>query len=97
MLPNVPTVVTKAASSVTQTTATLNATVNPNGETVSECKFEYGTTDAYGKTAPCTPSPGSGESPVAVSASVTGLTANTTYHFRIFATQLERRTARAQT
>ncbi len=83
--PGPPTVVTKAASSVAQTTATLNATVNPNGQTVSECKFEYGTTEAYGKTASCTPSPGSGETPVEVSASVTGLTANTTYHFRIFA------------
>ena len=85
-LPNAPTVVTGAASAVTQTSATLNATVNPNGGEVSECKFEYGTTTAYGSSAPCTPSPGSGTSPVAVSASVTGLTANTTYHFRISAT-----------
>ena len=43
-LPNAPTVVTTPASSVTQTTATLNATVNPNGGEVSDCKFEYGTT-----------------------------------------------------
>ena len=35
---------TKPASSVTQTTATLNATVNPNGGEVSKCEFEYGTT-----------------------------------------------------
>ena len=85
-LPNAPTVETKAASSVTQTTAALNATVNPNGGEVSECKLEYGTTNAYGSTATCTPSAGSGTSPVAVSASVTGLTANTPYHFRITAT-----------
>ncbi len=43
-----PTVVTGAASSVAQTSATLNATVNPNGGAVSECKFEYGTTASYG-------------------------------------------------
>ena len=85
-LPNAPTVVTKAASAVAQTTATLNATVNPNGGEVSECKFEYGTTIAYGSTASCASLPGSGTSPVAVSAAVTGLTANTTYHFRISAT-----------
>ena len=83
---SVPTVVTKPASAVTQTTATLNATVNPNGGEVKECTFEYGLTNTYGKTAPCTPSPGSGSSPVAVSAAVTGLTLNTGYHFRVSAT-----------
>ncbi len=86
-LPNAPTVVTKAASSIAQTTATLNATVNPNGGEVTECTFEYGETKAYGSTIPCTPSkPGSGNSPVEVSAAVTGLRANNTYHFRISAT-----------
>ena len=89
-LPNAPTVETTAASALTQTTATLNATVNPNGGEVSECKFEYGTTEAYGSTASCASLPGSGTSPVAVSAAVTGLTANTTYHFRISATNAGR-------
>jgi hypothetical protein len=81
-----PTIETKAASVVGQTTATLNASVTPNGGEVTECELEYGTTSAYGLTAPCTPSPGSGTSPVAVSASITGLAANTTYHFRVLAT-----------
>ena len=85
-LANAPTVETKAASALTQTTATLNATVNPNGGEVTDCKFEYGTTESYGSTASCASLPGSGNSPVAVSAAVTGLTANTTYHFRISAT-----------
>jgi hypothetical protein len=80
-----PAVVTTAASLVTQTSATLNATVNPEGAEVSECKFEYGTTTAYGTSQPCSTPPGSGTSPVAVSASVTGLSANTTYDFRIVA------------
>ena len=83
---NAPTVVTKAASPVTQTTATLNATVNPNGGEVSECKFEYGDHDRLRNTPSCASLPGSGTSPVAVSAAVTALTANTTYHFRISAT-----------
>ncbi len=52
-LPNPPTVVTTPASPITQTTATLNATVNPNGGEVSKCEFEYGTTNAYGSTASC--------------------------------------------
>jgi hypothetical protein len=81
-----PTVVTGAATAVTKTGATLNATVNPHGSLVSSCKFEYGTTQAYGSTATCSPAPGSGTSPVAVSAAVSGLTAFTTYHYRIVAT-----------
>ena len=85
-LPAPPTVATESASGVTPSAATLNATVNPNGETVSDCHFEYGTTSSYGSSAPCTSLPGSGTTPVAVSASITGLTANTTYHYRIVAT-----------
>jgi subtilisin family serine protease/phosphodiesterase/alkaline phosphatase D-like protein len=85
-LPNPPTVVSEPASSVTQTTATLNATVNPNGGEVSECKLEFGTTTAYGSFAPCSPAPGSGESAAAVSGPVSGLLPNTSYHFRIAAT-----------
>src|ERR1019366_2129897 len=67
-LPNPPTVETKAASSLTQTAASLNATVNPNGGEVSKCEFEYGTTNSYGSSASCASSPGSGSSPIAVSA-----------------------------
>jgi hypothetical protein len=81
-----PTVVTGSASAGRANSATLNATVNPTGANVSKCEFEYGTTAFYGKSAACTSLPGSGESPVAVSASVTGLITNTTYHFRISAT-----------
>ena len=77
---------TKAASSVAQTAANLNATVNPNGGEVSKCEFEYGTSTAYDKTAPCSALPGKGTSPISVSASISGLSANTTYHFRISAT-----------
>src|SRR5207244_1987578 len=83
---NAPTVATQAASSVSQTTATLGATVNPNGSEVTKCEFEYGTTTSYGSSAPCTAAPGSGNVNVAVSAAVSSLTANTTYHFRISAT-----------
>src|SRR5664279_3287353 len=82
----VPIVVTSSASPIAQTSATLNATVNPNGGTVEDCQFEYGPTESYGSSVPCVSLPASGESPVAVSASVTGLAANTTYHFRIVAT-----------
>src|SRR5262249_57945130 len=79
-----------SASSVTQTSATLNASVNPNGGEVSECKLEYGTTTSYGSSAPCTPAPGSGTSPMAVSASVSLLSPNTTYHFRVSTSEARR-------
>src|SRR5207249_2599508 len=85
-LANAPTVKTEPASAVSQTTATLNATVNPNGLEVAKRKFEYGTTTSYGSSVPCAPAPGSGTANVAVSAVVTGLTENTVYHFRIAAT-----------
>jgi hypothetical protein len=81
-----PTVETKAASGVTHTLATLNGRVNPSGGSVSDCRLEYGPSEAYGSAVPCTPSPGSGENQVAVSASVGSLAPNTTYHFRISAT-----------
>jgi hypothetical protein len=84
-----PVVQTRPASSVEQTSATLNATVNPENREVTSCKFEYGTTTSYGSTTACVPSPGKGNLGVAVSASVTGLTPNTTYHFTISATSSE--------
>ncbi len=85
-LPNFPTVVTNAASAIANTTATLNATVDPNSENVTVCEFEYGTSLSYGTTVPCTSLPGSGENEVGVSAPVSVLAESTTYHFRIVAT-----------
>lgn len=84
-----PTATSEPASEETETAATLNALVNPNGVDVTTCQFEYGPTTAYGSTEPCTRSPGAGTSPVAVSASVEGLEADHTYHFRIRATNAE--------
>src|SRR4051795_9639612 len=81
-----PTVVTEPASGVAQTSATLNATVNPNGGEVSGCTLEYGTTTAYGSSVACSPAPGAGNAAVPGAGAVTGLTANTTYHFRASAT-----------
>jgi subtilase family serine protease len=73
----------KATSFITQTTVTLNARVNPNGETVTGCEFEYGTSTSYGSSVPCKSLPGSGTTPVEVSAKLSALTPNTEYHFRI--------------
>jgi subtilase family serine protease len=90
-----PTVLSETPSALTSTSAVLNATVNPEGSTVSVCTFEYGPTKSYGDSAPCATLPGSGSSPVAVSASITGLSAKTAYHFRILATNLSGTSASA--
>ena len=83
-----PTTVTDAATAISESSATLNATVDPNEVEVESCKFEYGTTTSYTASVPCSSKPGSGTTPVAVSAALTGLRANTTYHFRILAATL---------
>jgi hypothetical protein len=67
-----PDVTTGAASAVQGVCAKLEGVVNPDGEEVTSCQFEYGTSLAYGHTAACVPAPGSGSSPVAVSAQVAG-------------------------
>jgi hypothetical protein len=81
-----PALETGPVSSLTGTSATLGGTVNPDRATVSSCRFEYGLSTAYGSSVACGSLPGSGSSPVAVSASVSGLLAATSYHFRIVAT-----------
>jgi Glycine rich protein len=78
--------VTAAASDVGPTGATLNATVDAEGTPVTGCSFEYGTSSSYGSIVPCSVLPGAGDVPVAVSAPLTDLSGDTTYHFRIVAT-----------
>src|SRR5205823_5559785 len=77
---------TGAATSVTASTATLGGTVNPDGGTVSSCRFEYGTTTSYGSSTPCSSLPGPGSTAVGVSAQVSGLGSGIMYHFRVAAT-----------
>lgn len=76
--------VTGSASAIKAEEATIGATVNPEGATVSECGFEYGPTEEYGQNVPCAQSVGSGTSPVSVSAQLVGLEGGTTYHYRVF-------------
>ncbi len=84
-----PAVVTGAASHVEADAATLGASVDPDGETVGECRFEYGTTPAYGASVPCSSLPGSGTGHVAVSANVSGLQRGTTYYYRAVASNAD--------
>lgn len=78
-----PAATTNAATNVTSTSATLNATVFPN-QNPTTYYFQYGTTPSYG-TQTATQGPVGGNAGKAASADVAGLTPGTTYHFRIVA------------
>jgi hypothetical protein len=81
----VPTARATAAGEVTGTKATLNGLVNPEGNEVSECLFEYGETTTYGNTAPCEGGPlPVDEEGHPVAAKISGLLSNGhTYHYRL--------------
>lgn len=81
-----PTIVNGTATFVNSSRAVLNATINPNNEATSY-RFEYGTTTAYGHSAPVpdgTLLPDN--KPLKVTQKVLGLEAGVTYHYRIVAT-----------
>jgi hypothetical protein len=81
-----PTVTTGGAEVTGATSAAIGGSVNPNGFTLSDCHFEWGTTTAYGSTAPCTPSSSlSGNTSISVQATLSGLSPDTTYHYRLVA------------
>jgi hypothetical protein len=85
----VPDVTTGPASGVRpvgegQIEATLNGTVNPDGEGEASCSFAWGTTSRLGQAAPCEPEKvPDGSSPVEVHAVLHGLAPDTTYFFRL--------------
>jgi hypothetical protein len=88
--PPPPTVATGSASAVTETSATVAGTVNPQGAS-TVCSFQYGpikegeSSETYANSAPCSPSPGSGTTTVNVHAALSGLSAADHYHYRLVA------------
>ncbi len=78
-----PTVATGEAEEITRTTAKINGTINPEN-TAASYQFEYGTTKSYGNTIPASPaSAGSDNTVHSETAALSGLQAETTYHYRI--------------
>ena len=78
-----PTASTSAATNVTSNSATLNGTVNPNGSPTS-AYFEWGTSSTlstFNTTTSQSIAPGT--TAVSVSANLTGLSASTTYYYRV--------------
>lgn len=82
-VPPPPDATTVVASAITQTSATMNGSVNPNGEETA-VYFQYGKTSSYGERTP-DQSVGAGTSGSAAAAHVSGLTLGTSYHFRVVA------------
>jgi 6-phosphogluconolactonase (cycloisomerase 2 family) len=89
---NPPAVATNPASSVGQVSARLNAAVNPHFHATSNCALEYindanfnsnGYADAI--SSPCSSLPIGTSKSIALSLPVSGLTPNTTYHYRVMA------------
>ena len=78
-----PAAVTGAASAITQVAARVAGTVT-TAQRPTTWFFEYGTTTAYGTRTPDADA-GSGAPPADVAADLTGLTAATTYHYRLVA------------
>lgn len=79
-----PAATTGPPSAITANSAVVSATVQPNGTTTSYY-FEYGTSTQYGnQTSSTTLDATTGSIPV--QATLSGLTSDTTYHFRVVAT-----------
>jgi hypothetical protein len=79
-----PAATTGAAKPVAATSATLTGTVNPEGQTTTY-QFQYGSTTAYGNQT-ASSSAGGGTANTRVSAAIGSLIPNTTYHYRLVAT-----------
>jgi hypothetical protein len=79
-----PKFVGEGVSAVTTESASFAATVVPNG-LPSSAYFQYGTSEAYGASAPASPGValGAGTSEVEFARHVQGLQAATTYHYRL--------------
>jgi len=85
--PAVEALSTGPVQSLTPTAATLTGTLTPGGID-AHYDFEWGLTTSYGNTSPAPPGTdaGTGEEPVAAMTALSGLAPNTTYHYRLIAT-----------
>ena len=77
-----PVAITSPATSITSSSARLNGTVDPHGLSTT-VYFQYGRTTSYGNRTPNQTKTGNNYQNV--SANISGLSAHTTYHFRIVA------------
>jgi hypothetical protein len=83
--PFLPAVQTSPATGLsTSGEATLAGLVEPEGSSIEECAFQYGTSETYGSLASCSQStPFSSVETVPVSAPLSGVLLNNVYHYRL--------------
>ncbi len=81
--PRAPAVSTGGTRNTQPTSTTLTGSLDPRGAATT-FHFEYGTSTKYGASTPDQAAAGSGRR--TVTAALTGLTANTKYHYRLVAT-----------
>lgn len=81
-LGKLPEALIMSAANIFLNSATLNGSVNANFLSTTTT-FEWGTTSQYGNTITAAQSPVTGNTAVTVSAELSGLTEETTYHYRI--------------
>lgn len=90
---------TSTPPTVTDAGATLAGVVNPNDAVLSACTFEYGTGGVgapYSQSIACSsPLPAASAGAQTVSAQLSGLAPNTTYHYRVLASSASGTTAGA--
>ncbi len=85
----IPDVSTGAATGLTASSVVLGGSVVPDPENAGtgpvSCEFEWGTSKAFGHVTQCPGSPGEGSVPVPVSAELNDLEPDTTYFYRLVA------------
>jgi hypothetical protein len=79
-----PTITQRDAAPITETTARLQAKINPNNRPTSY-HFEWGPSTSYGNKIPVPEGVIDGNDPIVVTELITGLQPGITYHFRIVA------------
>lgn len=80
-----PAATTLTPTGVTDAGASLEGIVDPNDATLGGCSFEYGTVLPYTQSVPCSALPTATGGAQGVSAQLSGLAPNTTYHYRVLA------------
>ncbi len=81
-----PAVSTGSAQTISESEEIVGGSVNPDGDQIETCEFEYGTSTSYTQRVPCASTPGAVTSTVLVTATLKELTPGKLYHYRLIAT-----------